>query len=178
MNFYASPADFEEVLEYLTSIQFRLYRSRYRDEPPEYANHSEAMEHYRKDIFPGMFTVCLWQPLMGGAPIFEKRVSEKDNWFAYDTVGWGLIRINLELTNSLSKYVRSSWLQVNTESRAKYWEDLNPQLGKVDEWNWVEIHRLTNMIKRYIRSQASGKNGSWVILKGANKLAQEGYDLR
>lgn len=180
-NFFATPDDFAKVLDFAIEIGFTLYPygSAPGEEVQAFADTEAAMNYYWKDVFPRSFTVQLWHPDMQAEPIFQRYEHPQDNSFRYVVEGWGLIQLDLGLSNSLSKYIRSSSFAHNSESRALHWESTyHDRLGDAASWDWKAIEKLSSKLKNHINKKlAVEKADSWGVLPGAAQLRKEGYKL-
>ncbi|MEZ4544706.1 MAG: hypothetical protein R3C24_12545 [Cyanobacteriota/Melainabacteria group bacterium] len=180
-NFFATPDDFAKVLDFAIEIGFTLYPygSALGEEVQAFADTEAAMNYYWKDVFPRSFIVKLWHPDMKAEPIFQRHDYPKDNSFRYVVVGWGLIQLDLGLSNSLSKYVRRSEFGHNSESRALLWEaNYHDRLGDAAAWDWKAIEKLSGKLKYHINKKLVVEESRFLgVLPGAAQLRKEGYKL-
>jgi len=87
--------------------------------------------------------------------VSEKRLSlspEKcdSHTFRYTLDGWGWIHIQCDLRESPMIRCR---VCVNSPERAAAWEEINPEFGSPDLWDWTVIKRKAGKLIRLLRKQ-------------------------
>lgn len=74
--------------------------------------------------------------------------------------------------------LQPSHLAVNSEQRARRWEDTDPHLGPADAWNWAMVARVMRRVSGWIRRRSVGNDAGRPILEGAAHARREGTPLR
>jgi hypothetical protein len=96
--------------------------------------------------------------------------------FRYDAEGWGLVQLYFGIMRD--GRLSPSHTNHNSQKRARNWESLYKRLGPVDAWNWSEVSRVSGRLNRFIKSLATGRQGSRPILPVAQEgVARAGIEL-
>lgn len=65
----------------------------------------------------------------------------------YEQEGWGIIFIQCR---TLDEKINCR-VSVNSEARARKWEEIYPEFGSVDDWDWVLLKKISSKIIRTLR---------------------------
>lgn len=71
--------------------------------------------------------------------------------FRYRIDGWGLIFMNLNFKNE-DKEIECN-ISVNSKTRAKNWESINPEFGNPELWDWKFVESKTRKIINKLKNQ-------------------------
>jgi hypothetical protein len=184
-NFFANKTDKLEILDFIfkeTDLKIYDLSSPYGLEICEYKSLSDIDSKFNLDNGDKFaVTFQLWSPRHKGKPLFRKiQLDPKHcngHTFRYSTDGWGLIQLyfgglkNNELNQSQIGHI--------TEREALKNENITTFNGRVDSWDWTEIHSTSRMLKIKIHNKLSiRKIGSLGVLKGADSLEKNGVRFR
>ena len=76
----------------------------------------------------------------------------KGKTFRYRTDGWGLIFINLKISDFDNEIECN--IHVNTKKRAENWSDTYPEFGRPELWEWKIIENKSRKIIRKLKNYA------------------------
>jgi hypothetical protein len=184
-DFYADQTDKLSVLDFIfsqTDLQVFDLASPYGQEICQYKSSEEISAKF--DLVNGnkfAITFQLWTPRHKGEPVFRKVDIDPKRFnghaFRYSTDGWGMIQ--LYFGGIKNNILSQSHIGHFNEKGAAKWEGINKINGSVNDWNWKEVQVTSRKLKQYIHGKLAEKRlGSIDILAGANKLQEEGIELR
>jgi hypothetical protein len=150
LSFFAAREDHEGLLEFifrdLGCEVFEAY-SGYDDEIRKFTTVAEIEEAFELGVDPSGHGsepyLMLWAPSSGGQPRVKRiplRVPGAS--FRESVEGWGLVQ--LLLGGIHGRRLTSSSFAHNTEARARKWEEASNRLGRVDDWDWGELQKVSN----------------------------------
>jgi len=184
-NFFADTRDKIDILDFIfknTDLLIYDHYSPFGQEINVYKNTDQISSKF--DLNKGgqfAFTFQLWSQRFKGDIIY-KRIEldpKKCNGYTYrySTEGWGLIQLYFGgLQNNI---LHHSHIGHFNEKGALKWESTNKLNGKVINWDWKEIEKTSRQIKFQIQQKLSiRKIGSYAVLSGADKLENQGIELR
>jgi hypothetical protein len=183
LDFYAVGADFDAVLNYIFKERacrvFESY-SPPGEEIAEFKSTAEISARYPVGICRGSgASVFLQLVPPGAAPLFAiRRVSlspdaNQGHTFRYAVTGWGLIQLYLGGQGPYG--LVASHTNHNTESRARRWQAVHPELGPAAAWDWREVTRVSSAFNRFVRTKlAVSKIGNRPVLSNAAEAISNG----
>ena len=180
-DFYADKTDKLAVIDFIfneTDLQVFDLSSPYGQNIYQYNSSDEISAKF--DLVNGN-NFQLWSPRHKGAPIFNKVDLDPKrcggHTFRYSTEGWGMIQ--LYFGGVKNGILSLSHIGHFGEKDAAKWEGTNKLNGSIKDWEWTEVQATSKKLKQYIRNKlAIRKLGILDILPGANKLQQQGIELR
>lgn len=90
--------------------------------------------------------------------------------YRYSCHGWGIIQLYLE--SPRNSILRDSHTNHNSETRARNWATIYPELGDPAEWNWAVVKSFSRKLNRFIRKSGVEKRGSRVVLPHASSFME------
>jgi hypothetical protein len=179
-DFYAAGDDFRIVLDFVFDQPgwMLVELASMPDQPLRSFESTRAvLDAY--DLEQSDALLHLYAPELGGG-IFERPITFRPGAVGAakgrtSSEGWGLIQ--LYLSGGRDGLIRPSHTNHNSETRARSWEPMYPDLGPVGAWDWPEVSRASGRLNRHIRRSAVQKSGSRVILPEAAARAAQGAEL-
>lgn len=124
-------------------------------EPRTFATVVEFCEYAvaQKTAACGSVHVAVLYPDMEGRLSQTRREFTSDNGidlkYGVSVVGWGLIRVHLDLKGGRSL---GSWVSANSQKRAEKFAATYPELDSPSVWNWLAVksheRRLARVLKK------------------------------
>ncbi|WP_417357253.1 hypothetical protein [Gallaecimonas pentaromativorans] len=127
------------------------------DKKPLSFSHEIELEKYiseKIDKPKGMAYIFVVYPEMAGKACIKKiNLNSKkvsDRKFRYTWEGWGLIAVQIA---SPDLGIKSN-INANSEARAKKWENTYSEFEPPSTWNWKEVTKHKNRLKRVLKKHA------------------------
>jgi len=188
LDFFAGPVDARAILAYamedlgcLVYEAFSPYDSAARQLTDLAAVEGASPRGLVADALETAVMLSLWAPSTGGGPVIQRiALKLKGLSFRETVVGWGVMRLNFGVVDRQARTLSSSGFGHNSVKRALKWEDASGErLGPVSAWDWDELERISRKLRYHIRQRLGvTKLGSAPVLGEAQRLQQQGYDLR
>jgi hypothetical protein len=178
-DFYALAEDVVSVLDFVFSESWTLVElaSRHDQKLRSFTSTREVLRAHKELVtLERAAHFHIYAPAMGGR-VRERRITFKPGAVAgakyrYDSEGWGLIQ--LYFGRLRDGRIEESHTNHNSEKRALKWQASYRNLGRVSDWNWSEVTRMSGRLNRFIRAHAATKKGSRLILPAAHKRLAAG----
>jgi hypothetical protein len=125
---------------------------------------------FKLGVGPASAHLQLYSPSMGGRfrvrrLEFDRRRVKGPAW-RQEGHGWGSIQLSFGGLHA--GRITPSHTNHNSQRRASTWEaSYAAELGRVADWNWTEVVRVSRAINRHIAKLATGEHGSRPILPSA-----------
>ncbi|MBJ2175555.1 hypothetical protein JBL43_14985 [Aureibaculum sp. A20] len=183
-EFYAEIEDKIDVLNYIINeLELKIFDSysKYDESIIEYKSVEEIINH--NDLKNGTeyaTSFRLWHPIFSPKVLVEKinLNPEKCNGhtFRYAARGWGMI--NLHFGGLKKNRLHRSSIGHFNEKGALRIETSNHINGKVTDWNWKDISKISRKLKYQIdKKMTVEKISSYGVLAAAYKLKENGSEL-
>jgi hypothetical protein len=181
-DFFAAKEDKIAILDFIfneTDLSVFDLSSPYGQAISQYTSVDEIANKF--DLVNDWTTLFqLWSPRHKGEVLFRKvdlNPRYCDGYtFRYATQGWGVIQ--LYFGGAKGNQLNRSHIGHFNEKGAAKWEDSTHFNGPVAAWDWKEIKKTSDSLRRHIdRNLVERKIGTLGVLKGAHILSEEGIQL-
>jgi hypothetical protein len=183
VDYYATDEDNMTVLRWLfaeNDLQVYETYSEYDRELRRFHSADDAilaLRLSRPERKPGLLLLSLWAPDAGGELDLRRRNLKIPGYSWREEIGgWGVL--SLQLGGLMQDGLQPSHLAVNSEKRARLWEDTYTNLGPADAWDWTVVARVMRRVSGWIRRQGVDKDAGRPILERAAEAWRTGTHFR
>ena len=177
-DFYAFGTDHKSVLEYVFSLQCRVFElsSSFDTELVEFKSTYEIEQHFTIEDWSTVdYPAMLFQlyPENSLGKIHIKRVELDPTkcdgaTFRFKCSGWGMIQ--LYLYGLVHGELRESHTNHNSERRAQKWGSTYPELGDARDWDFRLVNSTSRKVNQFIKANSIANCGSRPIMKSASQF--------
>jgi hypothetical protein len=182
-DFYAAPGDFEPILRFIfEDMDCRVFEaySRFDHDLREFSSLEELVNDAALKLGDCSNSklscfLMLW-PFKASDQVRIRRIeldpAAQLGKHRYAVEGWGLI--SLQFGGLAEMKLHPSHTNHNSETRARKWADTYTDMGDPSDWNWNIVTNTSAKLNRRIRSLATTKIGSRLVLPAAKEALGTG----
>lgn len=165
MNFFACKTDLLNIFKFILSeTDLRIYEhySEYDRGLRKFSSVEEILEAFNLGVDDLSTHFMLYSPSFKGKLITRKIIYNADlqekigHTYCYEIAGWGMIQMGIG--GIYQKSIIASYINCNSEKRARKWEDVGSiKFGSADAWDWEAVTCIFRKLSYYIKKLAIDK---------------------